>query len=1491
MAGNRLLAPVTSALGILEEYHKDVEKRLWSYRLGDDVRGKIITDVYAKDDIFFSLNRPYEHIEIPFWDYCRDQKLHVLLPDILPFLAKEKSLYTHQADAIKSILAEKTTIISTGTGSGKTESFLIPILHHCLGQKSKDIPGIKAVILYPLNALANDQIRRIIEAVKNRGIRVGCFVGSTPGFKIRKPGDPVEKCISRQEMIDRPPDILITNYVMLDRLITNPKTRPMFVSSEQTLKYIVVDEVHYFRGTKGANLSLLLRRLRTLCKQPLVQIGASGTLRRGGGYYPDSKQDSIEQFARLIFGNEAVPKNGFQLIEPVFPVEQIRSSEPLAVTDDIEGDSFLSELDNVAAKKLCEQLSAKALINEKRYSKDNIFKNDPMYRFAMSNPFIASMRERLTRTPERPASGACTFQETVELFRQLYWDTYSQEPRNPKRVVEAYWSLINYLNHRCEEQRPSLPLILDYRLHLILGNFGDSLTRCLLCKRYHDGRCLRCRHCGNGLLFKVSKGRPDCCIAYLAGKEIFPKVPLKRPKFDVLVQLIPEQLESTDTSVLLFSLEPILDTSTDEESYLLRPTHQGEGGITICLSRGGQDMEALPLNEPRLYWYNVLKVTDALVVRPETRTSDKLLGFIDNRERASGIKLRLNDDIAERTLTAWAASKWSQMGEMKLEDAFKRLQGEIPSATVTLPDEKEDAVNTSLHEALREMPFWFSRMLADLKSYQEEWEVYVDRSLVLHPDEDKLLNEIMLSKAAIDRTSFWTGESVSLKHFHVDKYRVETRYGVGMKSASDRDYNIISLGEQGRLYESFIEQITSVGIQDMLDSLTARGILVREKISDDISFYQLHTKYLMIETSRGLQPGEGISEKWEEKFATVECHTADHSDELRSQIEARFSEGKVQALICTPTLEMGVDIGKLSSVLMIGFPPSPANYAQRAGRAGRSDKSHLATIVVLSSPEDAHDEYYYSTPQKMIDGAITPPQFTLTNFALLAAHVYAYLSGAKGLPILSNTLKLEESLMEYIEQDELHLRDELGENYTTFKKYLIKDCRRLPSLLKSNGSISIEACYRLGIFPDYGFRRDGLPLIKGGSILDGKEDEEDFLTSREPEQAARKLVPGRIVFCGGKAVKVDENQPQETYEIQKDPTEKEFRYYKYVVADEKKDVQIEKRRDPDRLYRLSRFLDVKKPFEELEMQGPAYCRVYFVRQGTLFFINEGEVQQNGLQSLKDFEGDYRFGTSIERDGLLVCFADHILPPDLKSNFLAVLLRGIPDYFDLDDSELRVVQNLLLYPQSEHEPVKRVSFFIYGHDESGLVPFEKIFNNLEKMINSALYTLKTCSCEREGCYLCLFSLNSRALTGRISHRGAIDCLSVYLHLPGSLLKPHIAPAKDVITQVDTILTLSRSGDQYRVVAENTLTRKREEYTGGNTEEDQNTRIYTVLRVALEQVMLKQEWESGNHTVKICCRENYIYEQLRGENDVKNGREAFLNLWLTLLKWQNWKIEKM
>ena len=134
---------------------------------------------------------------------------------------------------------------------------------------------------------------------------MGSFVGSTPQSE-------------RDHLISNPPDILITNYVMLDRLITKERPRSLFERSTHTLRFLVVDEIHYYRGTKGANLCLLLRRLRTLCadKSQLIQIGASATLRRGGGYYSDNDQEQIETFARSLFGQEAA--HHFRFITPIY---------------------------------------------------------------------------------------------------------------------------------------------------------------------------------------------------------------------------------------------------------------------------------------------------------------------------------------------------------------------------------------------------------------------------------------------------------------------------------------------------------------------------------------------------------------------------------------------------------------------------------------------------------------------------------------------------------------------------------------------------------------------------------------------------------------------------------------------------------------------------------------------------------------------------------------------------------------------------------------------------------------------------------------------------------------------------------------------------------------------------------------------------------------------------------------------------------------------
>jgi ATP-dependent helicase YprA (DUF1998 family) len=158
--------------------------------------------------------------------------------DALPL---ERSLYKHQEIAIRKILAGKrNVVVATGTGSGKTESFLIPILSDLLGELSAGTldPGVRALLLYPMNALANDQIKRLRELLKScPEITFGRYTGETEqefGKAYEKYIEVFEEeplkneLISRTQMKKTPPHILLTNYAMLEYLLLRPEDSVFF---------------------------------------------------------------------------------------------------------------------------------------------------------------------------------------------------------------------------------------------------------------------------------------------------------------------------------------------------------------------------------------------------------------------------------------------------------------------------------------------------------------------------------------------------------------------------------------------------------------------------------------------------------------------------------------------------------------------------------------------------------------------------------------------------------------------------------------------------------------------------------------------------------------------------------------------------------------------------------------------------------------------------------------------------------------------------------------------------------------------------------------------------------------------------------------------------------------------------------------------------------------------------------------------------------------
>lgn len=216
--------------------------------------------------------------------------------------------YSHQEKAWERLSTQHqaaSTLVATGTGSGKTECFLYPVLDHCARARTAGEAGVKALVIYPMNALASDQARRIAQLVASvpafAGLRVGLYVGGNAGA----PGmgmvmTPNGVITDRDTMRKHPPDILLTNYKMLDYLMLRPKDRQLWsANTPATLRYVVVDELHTFDGAQGTDLALLLRRLRARLKIPIDHLICAGTSATLGDA---SDSAPLREYARQIFG-------------------------------------------------------------------------------------------------------------------------------------------------------------------------------------------------------------------------------------------------------------------------------------------------------------------------------------------------------------------------------------------------------------------------------------------------------------------------------------------------------------------------------------------------------------------------------------------------------------------------------------------------------------------------------------------------------------------------------------------------------------------------------------------------------------------------------------------------------------------------------------------------------------------------------------------------------------------------------------------------------------------------------------------------------------------------------------------------------------------------------------------------------------------------------------------------------------------------------------
>ncbi len=212
-------------------------------------------------------------------------------------------LHRHQSDAIEIARRGESYVLTTGTGSGKSLAYFIPIVDDVLRRKraGNASKGITAIVVYPMNALCNSQREEL-----QKYLQLGYGAGREPVTFARYTGQ--ESNEERERIAKNPPDILLTNYVMLELLMTRFLETDKAVRAHAAgLRFLVLDELHTYRGRQGADVAMLVRRVRERFNERLLCIGTSATMASEGS--PEDRDAAVANIASRLFGAAVDPGN------------------------------------------------------------------------------------------------------------------------------------------------------------------------------------------------------------------------------------------------------------------------------------------------------------------------------------------------------------------------------------------------------------------------------------------------------------------------------------------------------------------------------------------------------------------------------------------------------------------------------------------------------------------------------------------------------------------------------------------------------------------------------------------------------------------------------------------------------------------------------------------------------------------------------------------------------------------------------------------------------------------------------------------------------------------------------------------------------------------------------------------------------------------------------------------------------------------------------
>ena len=361
--------------------------------------------------------------------------------------------FKHQLTAWRSILEEgKSTLVSSGTGSGKTECFMVPILEDLVRQQKArkgKLIGTQALFLYPLNALINSQQERLSKWTKEfRGdIRFALYNGETERYRSKvkeQQLDHPEQVLSREELWQYPPSILVTNATMLEYMLVRKEDEQLIEQSKGMLKYIVLDEAHTYVGSQAAELALLLRRVMQAygvgpgTDYPVQVIATSATigedtaegnktLAKYLAALAGVEDAEIEQKVKIVRGYRDIPKlPAIELANLDFPFEHVGRLKALS------REELYSTLSNYTLTRLLRQVFS----NDARVLEQFSLTPMPAYQLSTLHRVAKSVDSSITKQQVLTVLDLMTYAMNGEAFTPLRMHAYL-------RTTSGLWACSN----------------------------------------------------------------------------------------------------------------------------------------------------------------------------------------------------------------------------------------------------------------------------------------------------------------------------------------------------------------------------------------------------------------------------------------------------------------------------------------------------------------------------------------------------------------------------------------------------------------------------------------------------------------------------------------------------------------------------------------------------------------------------------------------------------------------------------------------------------------------------------------------------------------------------------------------------------------------------------------------------------------------------------------------------------------------------------------